>query len=123
MVIKSKNEAVKTVLTISMGFLVIYLATKWQWAIIVSLLVGVVGVFSGFLSKKIDIVWMKLAWLLGLVIPNIILTLIFYLFLLPISLISRIFRKSDPMILKNRVESTYVDTNRQFDKISFEKPW
>ena len=123
MVIKSKNEAVKTVLTISMGFLVIYLATKWQWSVIVSLLVGVVGVFSGFLSKKIDIVWMKLAWLLGLVIPNIILTLIFYLFLLPISLISRIFRKSDPMILKNRVESTYVDTNRQFDKISFEKPW
>ena len=75
------------------------------------------------LAEKIDFLWMKLAWVLSLIIPNILLSAIFYLFLFPIALLSRIFGNNDPLHLKNKGDSNYVDNEKEFDKASFEKPW
>jgi hypothetical protein len=122
-IMKIKSEPVKTVLTISTGFIVVFLITKLQWAIWFSLVVGGAGVFSTFLSKRIDFLWMKLTHLLSFVVPNIILSIVFYVFLVPISMLSKFLRKNDPLILKNRMESTFITTNKAFTKESFEKPW
>src|ERR1035437_1995835 len=87
-----------TILINSMGFLTLYLVFTWHWAVIVSLIIGIVGIISSFLSKKIEWGWMKLAQLLEYIIPNIILSVVFFLFLFPISLISKIF-SNDPLML------------------------
>lgn len=120
---KVKSDPIKTVLAISVGFMVIFLITNWKWAILVSLIIGLIGLFSIFLSKKIDFLWMKLSWLLSLIIPNIILGIVFYLILFPISIFSKLFRKKDPLILSNKLNSTFTVTNKSFDKKSFENPW
>ncbi len=120
---KLKTDPVKTVLTISVGFIVVYLITKWRWAISVSLIVGLTGIFSPYLSKKVDFLWMKLAWLLSLIVPNIILGIIFYFFLFPISFLSKVFRKKDTLQLKNNRNTTFKESNKEFEKVSFEKPW
>ena len=120
---KLKTDPVKTVLTISMGFLVIYLGTKWSWAIIVSLVIGSIGIFSDYLSIKVNFLWMKLTWLLSLVVPFILLSVIFYLFLFPIAILSKLFGKKDEMILKNRLSSTFMVRDKSFDKSTFEKVW
>lgn len=120
---KIKSDPIKTILTISVGFLIVYLATDWRWAIIVSLVVGLIGMFSPYLSRKVDYLWMKLSYLLGLIVPNILLGIIFYLFLFPISVLSKLFGKKDPLFLTNRQNSTYVTASKRFDKSSFEKPW
>lgn len=83
--------------------------------------VGLIGVFSRFLSEQIDWVWTKLAWILSLIVPNIILTIIFYLFLFPIALLSRVFGKKDPLMLKNQPTSVFRDVEKEFDKVSFER--
>ena len=111
-----------TILVISMGFLILYLVFAWQWAVLVSLIVGVVGVLSSYLSKKIEWVWMKIAQLLGYIIPNILLTLMFFLFLYPIALLSKLFSK-DPLMLSNKYETYFIDINKEVDKKSFEKTW
>jgi hypothetical protein len=120
---KIKSEPTKTVLTISVGFLIIFLITEWQWAIYVSLLVGLVGMFSPFLAKQIDWLWMKLAWLLSLVVPNILLSAIFYLFLFPIALLSKLFGNNDNLLLKNKSDSTLKVVHKTFEKSTFEKMW
>ena len=120
---KNKSEPVKTVLTITIGFLVVYLVSKWRWSLNVALIIGLCGVFSTYLAKKIDFVWMKLTWVLSLIVPNILLSLIFYVFLTPIALLSRVFQKHDQLFLKNTVKSTFKDYNKQFEKRSFENPW
>ncbi len=111
-----------TILIISMGFLVLFLVFTWQWAVIVSLIVGVVGIISSFLSKKIEWVWMKIAQLLGYIVPNILLSIVFFLFLYPISLLSKLFSK-DPLMLSNKYKTYFIDINKEMDKKSFEKIW
>lgn len=119
---KASNPA-KTVLTIVVGFLLVYLITKWKWSLSVAFFVGLAGVLSDFISKQIDFVWMKLTLVLSYIVPNIVLSLIFYLFLFPIALLNKLFGKKDPMHLKNRVPSLFKSNNTVFDKAYFEKHW
>ncbi len=112
----------KTILVISMGFLILYLIFGWQWAVIVSLIVGLTGVFSNYLSALIEKGWMKLALLLSSIVQPVILTMVFYLFLFPVSLVSRIFTK-DPLRLSGKYDSYFINTDKEFNKQSFEKIW
>lgn len=118
-----KSEPIKTCLTISMGFIVVFLTTKAQWGLIVALTVGLIGMFSPYLSRKVDYLWMKLTQLLSLIVPNILLGAVFYLFLFPISMLSKLFGKRDPLLLKNNTDSTFTVERKEFSKTSFEKPW
>ena len=119
-VAKKKTNPITTILIIVLGFIVVYWATGAKLWLGVSLVVGVAGFISGTLAKAIDWCWMKLAWLLGLIIPNILLGLIFYLFLTPLGWLSRLGGK-DALSLKNTKNSLFKDTNKQYSKPSFEK--
>lgn len=110
-------------LTISTGFLVIFIITKSNWALLIALGIGLIGLFSTFLSRQIEFLWNKLAWLLSLIVPNILLSVIFYLFLFPIALLSKLFGKNDSFKLKNNADSVFISSNKEFNKNSFEKPW
>jgi len=112
-----------TILIICMGFLVIYLALHVKWALYVSLGVGVLSIASTFISQKIEWGWNKLSKILGYIVPNILLSAIFFLFLFPIALISRLFAKKDPLMLSGKYDSYFIDMNTQMDKKAFEKTW
>ena len=126
---KLKSEPLKTVLVITVGFLVIYAIGKWRfekdlnWALIVSLVVGVAGLLSGYLARKIDFLWMKLALILSYIVPNIILSLVFYLILTPLAWLSKIFGEKNQLDLKNTKPSLFKEHKKVFTKESFEKPW
>jgi hypothetical protein len=118
-----KTEKTKsTMLIISMGFLFLYLVFSLKWAVIVSFAVGIIGIASPFLSRKIEWAWMKVADLLSYIIPNVLLTLAFFLFLFPLSLLSRLFRK-DPLMLSKKYNSYFIDIHKEMPKDSFEKIW
>jgi fluoride ion exporter CrcB/FEX len=117
-----KDTSHSTILVISTGFLILYFVFSWHWAIVVSLILGVAGALSTFMSKKIEWVWMKLSQLLGYIVPNILLSIVFYLFLFPISVLSKLFTK-DPLMLSKKYESYFVDIHKDADKESFEKIW
>ena len=120
---KTTTEPIKTILTISVGFLVVFLITDWEWAIYTALAIGLIGMFSPFLSKQVDFLWMKLAWLLSLIVPKILLSTIFYLFLFPIATLSKLFGSKDPLMLKNEKNSTFRTEEKVFEKTTFEKMW
>ena len=118
-----KSEPIKTVLVITVGMMVVYLITKLQWTLYISVSVGILGVLSDYLAKKIDYLWMKLTWILSLIMPNILLSIIFYIFLTPVALLSRVFGEKNQLSLKNTSSTLFKDSNKKFDKASFEKPW
>lgn len=118
-----KSNPAKTVLTISIGFLFVYLFGKFNWALWVSFIVGIIGVFSDYFSLIIEKIWMKLAFVLSKIVPNIVLGVIFFGLLLPISLLSKVFRKQDVLKLKNSSDSVYTLKPGAYDKAHFENMW
>jgi hypothetical protein len=119
----NKAEPIKTILTIVLVCLGIFLFKKVNWVLIVALVIGIGGLFSTIIAVKIDWFWMKLAWLLSKTIPYILMTFVYYIILTPVALLARLFGAKDPLLLKNTKESTFKSCNKTFEKSSFEKPW
>ena len=116
-----KTNPKSTVLVISMGFLLIYLFTSIAVFLYIALAVGILGI-SERISQIIDKLWMGLAKILSYIIPTILLTLIFYLILFPLALISRLINK-DPLMLKSGYDTYWVADEMEPDKESLENPW
>lgn len=120
--IMKKENSKSTILVISMGFLILYLVFSWQWAVFISLIVGIAGLISWRLSRLIEKGWMGLARVLSYIIPSILLGIVFYLFLFPISIVSRIFTK-DPLLLSGNYRTYFLNTENKAGKKSFERIW
>jgi cytochrome c oxidase subunit IV len=118
-----KSDPSKTILTITLGFLVVYLIGEFQWALWTALVVGISGLFSGFIARFIEKAWMKLALILSYIVPNILMGVIFYAFLFPLSLLSKLFRKKDPMRLKQTGETMYTERTKSYTKADLENMW
>lgn len=120
---KTNESPLKTIMVISMGMLFIYFVFKWQPAILVAFLIGVLGLVSNYLAQKIEWVWLKLTYILSLIVPNILMSVVFYGILTPVAFLSRIFGASDPLKIKHTTNSVYKASNKVFDAKSFEHPW
>lgn len=120
---KNKTNPTQTILVIVLGFLILFLVMSWRWTLYVAIVIGILGLLSPYLAKKIDYAWMKFAWLLSLIIPNVLLSIVFFFLLTPIAFLSRLIRKEDPLRLKNNNASLFKDSNKVFDKESFDNPW
>lgn len=116
-------DPTKTILVITVGFLIIYYFTSWQWSLITSLIIGLIGVLSARLSEIVNYLWIRLTIILSYIVPNILLAMIYYFVLVPMAFMSKIFRKGDDLKLNNRSESTFFDVNREIDKASLKNMW
>lgn len=120
---RQNSNSYKTVLTITIGFLIVYIITKMEWAIFVSLIIGFIAILSNRMRNNIDFLWMKLTWLLTAIISHILFFIFYFFCLFPIAILSRIFSKKDALNLKKSPNSMFRNKNKQFDFTSFEKPW
>lgn len=117
----SKNAS-KTILTIVVGFLVLYIFLEKSWMVYTALALGVLSLISPFISDWILKLWFGLAKVLGFINSRILLTLIYYLVLLPLSLLSRL-SSNQTIVLKKGLPSYFVERNHRYTKKDFEKPW
>lgn len=123
MATKKELTPSKTVLTIVVGFLVIYMITKLSWALLVAITIGVLGMLSSFIAVKIQDLWMGLSTVLSRIIPPILLSVIFFVILFPVALLSRLFGDKDPLQLKKTDKSLFKTVDKPFSKDTFEKTW
>lgn len=118
-----KSNPYLTSLTIIFGicFLSLFFDDKnFQISILV---ISAVAVFSNKAALLIEKIWFKLSSILSQIIPNIILTILFFLFLTPVSLLARIFRANSNFIIRNNSDSLFKDQQKKYNKKSFEKAW
>lgn len=121
---KIKSNPSKTVLTIMVGFGFVYFFTLKNWALYLFLSIGLIGVFSNLLSSLIEKVWFKIASILSLIVPNILLTIIFFIVLLPISILSKLLRKEkDTLHLSKKKKTNYKQNHRVFKNKNLINPW
>jgi len=121
--VKAATDTSKTILTIIVGFLVIYALNQWQWTLWTAISIGGASILSSYLAEKIEWLWLQFGYVLGLIVPKIILSLIFFLVLSPVALLSKVFGKKNALQLKDTQDSLFKTVDKTFDPKSFENPW
>ncbi len=117
------HDRYKTILVMVTGLLAIALIFKLSWLIMVCLVIGLAASFIPAAARGIEWAWMKLAMGLGWVNSRILLSIIYFVFLLPIAWLSRLFTK-DPLALRNRKTSTlFITRNHLYTKKDLENIW
>jgi len=120
---KNKSNPYLTLITIVFGVLFVNFFLKNEWLTRICLGISALGVFSFKGSLILEKIWFKISFILSQIIPNILLSLIFFLVLTPIAFISKLFKAKSDFKTKNDQESVYVSTNKSFGKESFERAW
>jgi hypothetical protein len=89
----------------------------------IALGIGVLSVLFPLLAKWIEWAWLKLALGLGWINSRVILSVIYFVFLMPIAWISKLFTK-DPMSLqRKKTASLFVTRNHLYTKKDLENIW
>ena len=93
-----------------------------KYYLLAALILGLIGVFIPLLADKIHLGWMKLAHIMGWVMSKVILTIVFFVFLVPMGLIVKALGKTN-VKLKPGGNSYYKERNFLYDKDSLEHVW
>lgn len=118
-----KSNPAQTGLVICTGLVLVYFIFDLQWVLYLAFSLGLLSILSYWISLKIEWVWFKLTYLLSLIVPNILLGLIFFLFLTPIAFLASIFTKKDHLLLKKPEQSAYQVINKKYSAADLENPW
>ncbi len=113
----------KSTLTIVIGFILLSNYFHSKPLLILAIAIGIIAIFSEKANEKIIWGWNKISEILGLIMPNVLLSIVFYLFLTPLAFINRINRKKNPLQLKNTTTSVYTSKRKEFSPESLEKIW
>ena len=125
----NREKKVEAILAIVVGFLALYfIFGVWRgfevnWMLWVSLIVGVLSMMSDTVMNGVTMVWFKFAEFLGNYITGpILLGVVFFLILFPISVLARIF-STDNLMRKRRDDSYYVERNHAYETKDIENIW
>lgn len=120
---KNRRKNIEAILAISTGLLLLYLIFKIEGFIIAAFIVSLVSLLFGIIADGIGWLWLTFAKGLGFVMGNILLTIVFFVFLTPVALISKLFRK-DLLLLKRKPRSSfYFSRQKTFGAEDFENMW
>ncbi len=123
----NREKELEVMLTLCVAFIVLWWVTNKVhiWMPGTALVVGFVGMFSKYLTSKIAYGWMKMAEMMGGTMNKVMLSLIFFLFLVPIAILSRILsRGKSSLLLKKPETNTYFfDRKQRYTAKDFENTW
>ena len=122
----SREKELETILTLCVALVVLFFITKKQHAyyLTLSVALGLIGMFSKYLTSKISWAWLKLGEMMGAVMSKVILSAVFFLFLFPIALLSRLFSKNNNLQLKKTSTNSYYFTrNHKYEAKDLENVW
>jgi len=119
-----KEKVRENLLILSAASLAGYFIFKENWFLPASFGFLILGLIGGPPAYWIAYGWDKFAGFIGRVNSKVILTLIFYLLLTPISLLFRLFdRKAAGDFTDKTRKTQFKDRSGAFSRESFEKPW
>lgn len=121
--LSNKIKSLETIIVLALASIL----GCWFFEIQVLLYFGVgflvIGIISKSLTQIIHFLWMKLAEGLSYVSSRIILSVVFYFFLTPISLFYRLFKKNSLFTSTQSTNSNFVERNYEYSEKDIENPW
>jgi uncharacterized membrane protein len=90
-----RSKVLETILAFMIMLGIIYWYTKNPWLLLAALVLGLTGLLFKALAEKICLLWVKFTHAMGSIINNVILTVVFIFILIPLSYLSKAFRKKE----------------------------
>lgn len=120
----ASEEKAKAQLVMVTGFLILYFIFKKDWLLYLAAFVGITGIAIPFLGNLIVKGWFKLAEILGAINGRILLSLIFFIILFPVALLSRLGRNKNPLGLRKSDKNTaFTERNHRYTAKDLENVW
>ena len=118
-----REKELEAIIVIVAALLVFYFVFEIEVLLIIALGLSVVSVISKFLTSKIVWLWFKLAEGMGYVMSRVLLSIVFFLFLYPISLLYRLFNPDALQLKKGNRASYFTERNHRYEPGDMENPW
>jgi Saxitoxin biosynthesis operon protein SxtJ len=122
-----REKTIETMLVITVGMLVLYYFFREKsWAnylLSTSLTMGLIGVFSNFLSEKVAWVWGKIAHIMGTFNSYVLLSVIFFVFLTPVAFLFKLTRKDSLKLKAQKNGTVYEERNHLYVAKDLENVW
>jgi len=109
-------------LSIVLFMLIIYFISKNPIFIIIGFSIGLLSLLSDTVSYYISWVWKQILRVVGFINAHLLLGLVFFVVLFPISILYRLSNR-DSLNLKPGKKSYYEDRDHRFTAKDIENPW
>lgn len=126
----NREKELEVVLTICVVLLGIFIFKEGKnlpstkLLLTVSLFLGLMGLFLKSLTARLAFLWMKLAELMGGVMNKVVLSALFFVVLVPMAMLARLFRKSkSPIQFGRQSGSYYTERNHRYTAKDIQHPW
>ena len=116
------NKEYATILILVLACIVAYIFSGRFVLLYISVVLGIVPILIPSVAKTIHFLWMKLSVMLGSVSATILLTLVFFVLIVPLSFIAKLTGKKF-ITLKRKESSYFKPRNFLYDKESMENVW
>lgn len=120
---RSTTQAAQTVFLLILATVIGYLWKQHVYFLYTAVLLSIGGFLSPAFVLFVDKIWMRIGWLMGQIIPKVLLSIIFYLVLTPLALLSKLIGEKDPMKLRKPTSSLFKEATPLVSKESFKKMW
>lgn len=123
-----RGKVIEAILTIATALLAIFAYIVWKsdvyHYVLVYIALGLMlmSLLSKWLSAKFVWLWFKLGEGMGYIMSKVILGVVFFFFLFPISVLYRMFNK-DALQLRRKDDTTYTDRSHTYTASDLENPW
>jgi hypothetical protein len=118
----NKAKALETILVLVGALIVAYWITQKKIFLLLALILIFIGITSSFLADRISVAWLKFAEIIGGVMSKVILSIIYFVFLVPIALLYQLSKK-DYLSLKRKKDSYYINRGHTYSPKDLENIW
>jgi hypothetical protein len=117
------KKNLETCLVIVTGLVIIFIFKRWFPLLIAAGLIGLTGIFFNKPASWITWLWFKIADILGKIVQKVLLSVIYYFFLFPLALLSRIFKRKQLSIKSRKEYSQWIEREYSYSEKDMDKPW
>lgn len=121
----TEADKAKAQLVIVTGLVVIYFIFKarYPWILYTAAAIGILSIAIPVVGDLIVKGWFKIAEVLGAINGRILLSIIFFVFLFPIAVLSRMGRKNPLGLKSESKESAFTERNHLYTPKDLDQVW
>ena len=120
---KMKQDVYRNIAVIVGGLLIISLVFDFEVLVYISAVIAMASGLFPPVGRMINWLWMRLALILGWFNSRVLLSVVYFILLFPIALVSRLFTKDSLQLKPKEKKSYFEERNHTFTKEDLINTW